>query len=317
MVYEIYSPFYSGCPILNGKLKGKGEASLNNKHKAPALLRLLRPKQWLKNGFVLLPLLFSGFLLKLDLVEYALLATLVFCLLSGCVYIFNDIVDRESDRKHLAKRDRPIASGEVSIASAARLLAILLVIAFVCSFFVGLLFIVVAVSYFALNIAYSLALKHIPAVDILCVSMGFVLRVVGGAIAISCFISPWILFCTFSLSLFLAIQKRYGEIDESEGLERGSRKVLGFYTRELLNELGSIAASLTIVAYSLYTFNATQTEWMMITIPFVVFGLFRYLIIAKTIGGVESPEKILLQDKAILVDVALWIAVCAVLLYVL
>ncbi|MCL2757305.1 MAG: decaprenyl-phosphate phosphoribosyltransferase [Coriobacteriia bacterium] len=280
-----------------------------------AMLRLMRPKQWVKNILVLFPLLFSLQLLDVPSILLALLACASFCLASSSVYAFNDIADRKKDRNHPKKCNRPVASGAVSVAAAAILGAILLVCAFVLAFFVSLPFMAVLLAYIVLNGAYSLGLKHVPIIDVLCVAAGFVLRVVAGAVAIDCFVSPWIVLCTFMLTLFLAIQKRAGEIDESDGLQRQSRKSLKFYTTSLLGDFSLIAAGLTIISYSLYTFTVGETVYMMLTIPFVVFGLFRYLMLAKAKAGVEAPDEMLFADKPLLIDVALWIVACALILY--
>jgi len=283
--------------------------------KLGAICSLMRFKQWVKNALVLFPLLFSGQLLDIHSVEYALLACLSFCLASSCVYAFNDIADREKDRNHPKKCNRPIASGRLSISAAAVLAAVLFIAAVGLALVVGLSFLWVLLVYVILNGAYSVGLKNIPIIDILFVAIGFVLRVIAGAVAIVCYVSPWIILCTFMLTLFLAIQKRSGELDESDGIQRQSRKSLTFYTTDLLNDFSLITAGLTIISYSFYTFTAFQTEYMMFTIPFVVFGVFRYLMLAKAKAGVEAPDEMLFKDKPLLIDVVLWVLACALILY--
>lgn len=293
------------------------------------LAKAVRTRQWAKNALLFGGLIFAGRLrnptgaLAVELTQ-VLLAFICFCALSGAAYILNDWRDLENDRRHPIKCHRPLAAGRISLATAKSLVLGLLLCAVITSLAVVLLnrqawgFPVAATGYFALTLAYSFALKHEVIVDVLCVASGFVLRVVAGCLAIPVEISPWIVFCTFNLALFIALSKRRAELLEL-GEAAGTRKVLVGYNLSMLDTFISVASSLTIIAYSLYTFESKQekalgdlhqSHLMMITIPFVVYGVFRYLLLAHSspVGG--EPEQ-MLRDKPLMINVGLWIAVVA------
>lgn len=293
-----------------------------------AVLHLIRVRQWAKNL-----LLFAGFIFAGRLREAGpqlwpeatrvLLAFACFCALSGAAYVINDWADIARDRLHPTKKNRPLASGAISTRAAFFVLAILLVVAVACA---ALLFgneprawgfAAAAGAYFALTLAYSFILKHEVIVDVLCVAVGFVLRVVAGCLAVPVWVSPWIMFCTFTLALFIGLCKRRAELNELGEASRDTRRVLMHYTREMLDILIAVAAGLTIIAYSFYTFTARHTDalgsayestpLLMTTIPFVIYGVFRYLFLAisSSVGG--EPEQ-MLRDKRFLLNIALWIA---------
>ena len=282
-----------------------------------SLLKLMRPKQWVKNGFLFAALLFSGNLFNIDLFVLCVIGCILFSLTASCVYIINDIGDREKDRKHPKKCRRPLASGAVSVPQAVVLLAILLAVSFGASVMLNIWFAAVLLVYFVFNIFYSYILKHIAIVDVISVSVSYVLRVVAGAVIISCPLSPWILVCTFALALLIAIQKRRGElVSVTEGKSEG-RRVLSYYSLDLLRDMGVCMGAVTITAYCLYTFQADVSAYMVLTVPFVIFGLLRYMLLAGTSGIGETPEEIVIHDKPMLVDMVFWAASCVVIIYLL
>jgi 4-hydroxybenzoate polyprenyltransferase len=287
--------------------------------------RAIRTRQWAKNA-----LLFGGFIFAGGLrapwgtlfaeLTRVLLAFVCFCALSGAAYLINDWQDLERDRLHPTKKNRPLAAGRISLRGAAVLMAVLLGCALLTTSILvvlpphGIGFAVAALTYFVHTLAYSLKLKHEVIIDVLSIAAGFVVRVVAGCLAIPVEISPWILFCTFTLALFVALCKRRAELLEV-GEGAGTRQVLKGYTPEMLDTFIAIAAGLTIIAYSLYTFNAphtsalgpnlNQTPLLMTSIPFVVYGVFRYLLLAHSspVGG--EPEQ-MLRDKPLMSCVLLW-----------
>ena len=282
-----------------------------------SLLKLMRPKQWVKNGFLFAALLFSGNLFNIDLFVLCVIGCILFSLTASCVYIINDIGDREKDRKHPKKCRRPLASGAVSVPQAVVLLAVLLIVSFGASVMLNIWFAAVLLVYFVFNIFYSYILKHIAIVDVISVSVSYVLRVVAGAVIISCLLSPWILVCTFALALLIAIQKRRGElVSVTEGKSEG-RRVLSYYSLDLLRDMGVCMGAVTITAYCLYTFQADVSAYMVLTVPFVIFGLLRYMLLAGTSGIGETPEEIVIHDKPMLVDMVFWAASCVVIIYLL
>jgi 4-hydroxybenzoate polyprenyltransferase len=287
------------------------------------LSRAVRTRQWAKNALLFAGFLFAGRLRAPSEVLWSelgrvTLAFVGFCALSGFAYLINDWHDLERDRRHPIKKNRPLASGRLSKRGALMLMAVLGVLAVMC---MGLVYWwepsawglpLVGVAYFVLTLAYSLKLKHEVIVDVLCVAAGFVLRVVAGCVAIPVAISPWIVFCTFTLALFIALCKRRSELLEL-GESAGTRKVLSGYNVAMLDTFIAIAAGLTITAYSLYTFNAksvalghlANTPLLMTTIPFVVYGIFRFLLLAHSspVGG--EPEQ-LLRDRPLMANILLW-----------
>ena len=286
--------------------------------------KAVRTRQWAKNALLFGGFIFAGRLRAPEAVLFddalrVLLAFGCFCALSGAAYLLNDWMDIERDRLHPIKRERPLAAGRISPRGALALFAGLLVVAVTLASAIGVShpsarwFGLAGAAYFALTVSYSLRLKHEVVIDVLAVALGFVVRVVAGCLAIPVLISPWILFCTFNLALFVALCKRRAELLEVGG-NGATRGVLKGYTAEMLDTFISVAAGLTIISYSLYTFQApltkamgelAQTPLMMTSIPFVIYGVFRYLLIAhsSTVGG--EPEQ-MLRDKPLMVNVVLW-----------
>ena len=286
--------------------------------------RSMRPRQWPKNGAVLLALVFALELGRPEQVLRALAAALLFCLLSGAVYLINDLRDADHDRLHPRKRLRPIASGRLSPSvawlAAALLVAVTLSSGFVLSIGVGW-----ALSgYLVLQALYVALLKHVVILDVLALSVGFVLRAATGAVAVGVPISPWLYFCALLLALFLALGKRRQELVTLTGsgtaadLAQRHRPALEQYTVALLDQLIQVVTTCLVLAYSLYTFSAEnlpRNHAMMLTVPFVLYGLFRYLYLVHVRGEGGAPEEVLLRDRGIALCVALWGASVVAILY--
>ncbi|MDF2182984.1 decaprenyl-phosphate phosphoribosyltransferase [Neptuniibacter sp. CAU 1671] len=269
-----------------------------------ALIRLLRPRQWIKNGFVLAPLIFTGLFTDLLAVQHAVLALLLFCLASSAAYIVNDLRDIERDRQHPEKsRKRPLASGEVREYHTFILLALLYLL-----LGSGLLFLPaltpVIVAYLILNLAYSLYLKHQPVLDIFSIASGFVLRVVAGAVTLAVPLSNWMFVTTFCLALYLAAIKRRQELLHSG---EAGRQVLENYSVQLVDRYAEMAATGALLFYSLFVMQ--EKPQLVITIPLVLFGLFRYWFIVERQAGGESPTDAMLSDLPLVCTVLLWVAI--------
>jgi 4-hydroxybenzoate polyprenyltransferase len=298
-----------------------------------SILHLIRVRQWAKNVLIFAGLVFAGRLreagaeLTPEIIR-VVMAFICFCALSGITYIVNDWADLARDRLHPVKKNRPLASGAISKKGAILILAAMSIVAAICIIYIwnsslqARGFVGVAAAYFAMTLAYSFFLKHEVIVDVLCVAIGFVLRVAAGCLAVPVKISPWIIFCTFTLALFIGLCKRRAELRELGEQSATTRKVLLHYSTEMLDILIAVAAGLTIISYSFYTFTARHadvlgqsyesTPLLMGTIPFVIYGVFRYLFLAisSSVGG--EPEQ-MLRDKKLMINLALWGAVVVVL----
>ena len=271
-----------------------------------SLVQLMRPKQWVKNGFVLAPLVFAGQFLNADAVAHALVAALLFCLASSATYIINDIQDVERDRKHPKKSlTRPIASGAVSVRMALALLAGLYVVLITAAFYMPAVLAVIA-AYALLNVAYSFYLKRQPVLDIFTIAIGFVLRVFAGTLALDLPMSSWMFITTLCLALYLAAVKRRQELSQS-GTE--GRQVLEKYTVALVDRYAEMSATGALMFYSMFVMS-TRPE-LVVTVPLVLFGLFRYWFVVEALEGGESPTDALLADGQLLITVVLWVGVCA------
>ncbi len=285
-----------------------------------ALLVSLRPHQWTKNLVVLAALAFSKHLFEVDAVLRAGLAFVVFCALSGAVYLVNDLSDLERDRLHPRKRLRPLASGELSI-PAARLAATLLLLAGLgASLALGPAFAAVSLTYVVLNLAYSFGLKNVVILDVLSISLGFVLRAVAGALAIDVRFSSWLLVCTILLALFLSLAKRRHELVRLDAAASEHRQILTEYTPYLLDQMISVVTASCLTAYAFYTMAPEtvakyQTESLALTIPFVLYGILRYLYLVHRRERGGSPTDVLLTDRPLLVAVALWAVAVVVIVY--
>ncbi|MDX5361575.1 MAG: decaprenyl-phosphate phosphoribosyltransferase [Alphaproteobacteria bacterium] len=269
------------------------------------LARLIRPRQWVKNTFVLTPLVFSGQFNVPEQIEHALLAFVLFCVASSATYILNDILDIERDRAHPKKRyTRPLAAGEVTIPQALVAMGVLYAI-LLAGFLVQPLVTLVILGYLAVNVGYTIALKHEPVIDIFVISSGFVLRVYAGAVALSVPVSPWMFVTTLCLALYLASIKRRQELIQS-GAE--GRQVLGRYSVPLIDRFAEMAATGALVFYSLFVVTARPE--LVVSIPFVLYGIYRYWYVVEILESGESPTDALLADKQLIVTVLLWIGTC-------
>jgi 4-hydroxybenzoate polyprenyltransferase len=284
-----------------------------------SLLRAMRPRQWAKNVFVFAALVFDEQLLQPGPFVRTGLGFILLCLISSSVYLINDMADLEADRRHPGKRNRPIAAGEVSVRTAGIAAAVLAIISLAISFALGSTFGWIVSAYFLLNLLYSLWLKHAAIIDVLIVAAGFVLRVAAGVslIQVSRF-SPWLYVCTTLLALIIGFGKRRAELLLLAEGANSHRPVLDGYNVELLDQLIVVVSATTIMAYSLYTFSAENlpgNHLMMLTIPFVLYGIFRYLrlIHVEKVGG--APEELILTDRPLLISILLWGLLSIVILY--
>lgn len=286
-----------------------------------AIIESLRPKQWLKNLFIFAPLIFSQNVLQWPLLQRTLLGFLAFCLLSGAVYIFNDLRDLEEDKHHPLKSRRPLASGRLKKSHAWIAFILTGAGSLALSYALSPRFFAAALAYFILQTAYSLGLKHIVILELFIIAAGFVLRVVAGGLIIDVSLSPWLLICTFLLALFLAMSKRRHELVLLEDDAPTHRPILKEYSPLLLDQMISVVTASTVVAYCLYTISDETvakfgTTNLIFTVPFVIYGIFRYLYLVhqKNLGG--SPEALILKDKPLFITLILWIAVSAIILYI-
>jgi 4-hydroxybenzoate polyprenyltransferase len=284
-----------------------------------ALARSMRPRQWIKNVFIFAPLVFDEKLLRPEPLGRTVAGFLILCLLSGAVYLFNDLQDLERDRQHPRKRNRPLAAGELDprVAWGATLL-IPLGLAYP-ALALDSLFALLAYVYWGLNLAYSLWLKHQVILDVLALASGYVLRVAAGVplVQVERF-SPWLYLCTLLLALFIGFAKRRQEIILLGENARNHRAILEEYTVRFLDEMMGVVMAATIVAYSLYTFSAPNlpsNHAMMLTIPFVLYGIFRYLYLIHVRGETAPPDELVLKDLPLLLTVILWGVTAILILY--
>jgi len=284
------------------------------------LIRSLRPKQWIKNTFVFAALIFSQHLFNPAYCLKSFIAFSIFCLLSGSVYLINDIMDVDEDRLHPSKKRRPIASGKLKLTTAAITAVIIGACSMAASFYLDLIFGIITIVYFVSNIAYSKYLKHIVIIDVMVIALGFVLRAVGGGIIIKVEISPWLIICTTLLALFLGFGKRRHELVTMNEEAPNHRPILSEYSPYFLDQMISVLTASTVVAYALYTMSTEvqaklHTTHLNLTIPFVLYGIFRYLYLIhqKKSGG--NPTSVLFTDKPLLINIVLWMLTVCVILY--
>jgi len=281
------------------------------------LLKTMRLRQWTKNGFVFFALIFDQQLFLREPFIRTLEGFFLFCLISSSVYLFNDITDIEADRQHPEKKHRPLASGKLPITVAMTAAFILAVVSLILGYFLAPYFAGIIALYFVINLLYSRWLKHVPILDVLIISSGFVLRVAAGVMLITVErFSPWLYMITVLFSLYIGLGKRRAEMNLLAQGAGAHRKVLDGYTIPLLDQYITIVSGMTIIAYSLYTFSAPnlpENHTMMLTIPFVVYGIFRYLQLIQTGHAAGSPDEVALKDRPLQVTVLLWgLAVIAV-----
>ena len=284
------------------------------------VLMSLRPGQWAKNLLVFAGLLFGLRLFDVEAVGRAFAAFGVFCLLSGVVYLINDVADRHTDRQHPLKARRPIASGALPVPAALTSAIVLAVVALAGAFALGPRFFIVAASYLALLAVYSGALKHIVIIDVLTIAIGFVLRAVAGAVAVNVDISHWLLVCTILLALFISLAKRRHELLLLADGAVSYRPILGEYTPYLLDQMIAVVTASTLIAYVFYTISPEteqkfDTHWLGLTVPFPLYGIFRYLYLVHQREGGGSPADLLLTDRPLLVCVTLWALSVVLIIY--
>jgi 4-hydroxybenzoate polyprenyltransferase len=286
-----------------------------------ALLRAMRPKHWIKNVFVFAALVFAQQLPDVGSLTLVCGAFVIFCLLSSSVYLLNDVMDCEADRLHPAKKDRPVASGALKKRTAALASLILALVALAGALALSPPFTAVACTYLLFNVAYSLALKRVVILDVIIVATGFLLRAWGGAVIIGVEMSHWLVLCTGLIALFLGFTKRRQEIATIERAN-DQRPILREYSLPFLDQMISIVTASSLLAYTLYAFSPEVAEklgtrWMGLTIPFVLFGIFRYLYLVHQRGEGSNPTELLLSDAQLMWTVVLWGATVLLALYLL
>lgn len=282
------------------------------------VIALMRPRQWTKNLAVFAAIVFSGRLFDLRLLATVTLAFVAFCLVASALYALNDTIDVERDRRHPAKCDRPVASGRMTKGAAMTVAVTLGTVGLGLSLLLGVPFLIAALGYAVLQVAYALWLKHVGIVDLFCIAGGFVLRAVAGALVISVPVSPWLVLCTGLLALFLASAKRRSEVVLLGDASALHRPVLSEYSAELLDNFMVTLSAATITSYALYTFffvGLGPKYVMMLTIPFVIYGVLRYQYLVLGGEGGGRPEDVLLADRPILFDIVLWTASAVFVLY--
>ena len=283
------------------------------------IVSLMRPRQWTKNLAVFAAMVFSGQLFDLPTLGTVMLAFAALCLVSSGQYAINDALDAEKDRQHPLKRDRPVASGRITRTSAFAIAAVLITVGLALSAWLSITFLAAVLGYVGLQVLYALWLKNISIVDMLVIAMGFTIRAIAGALVISVPVSPWLVLCTGLLALFLAAAKRRHELVLLGEAASRHRPVLAEYSAELLDSFMVTLSAATVTSYALYTFFEARApgDSMMLTIPFVIYGVLRYqyLVLRKEGGG--RPEDVLLGDRPMMIDIALWAGSAIIALYVL
>ncbi|MBX9941492.1 MAG: decaprenyl-phosphate phosphoribosyltransferase [Candidatus Obscuribacterales bacterium] len=319
---------------------------MSSSDKAPrsAYIKLLRPRQWTKNLIAFAPALFAGQLTRPDVLLHVGVCVLSLCAVSGSVYVFNDILDVEADRKHPTKCKRPIASGLISVKAAVTVGLLAILVSFLLAYLVRPALCLVILAYLLLQAAYVTRLKHRVILDVFCIASGFVLRALAGAAAASAsgsfildllpaglfpdlhnlsgarggheiYLSPWFLICTSLGSLFLALEKRRQEFRALGADAAHHRKVLGKYSLSLLDRMEAVIVPSLVTSYCLYCFNSAYGSWMMITIPPVLYGVLRYLVLSERDTSTGSPEEVLLKDRPIQNAVLIWVLSCFLVVY--
>lgn len=284
-----------------------------------ALIKSMRPKQWTKNVFLLAALVFDNKLFVPYYVARASIAFVLFCAVTGAIYIINDLVDIDKDRQHPVKRNRPLPSGELAVSVALSAAIVLVIVSLPLAVMLNRMFGLIVSVYFVAIVLYSFWLKNVVLVDVLVLSAGFVLRVAAGVVIVDAErFSPWLYVCMLFLALFLAISKRRHELVLLADNANAHRSILQEYNLTLLDDMTRLVTSVTAMAYSLYTFSAPnlpQNHTMMLTIPFVLYALFRYLYLVNVRGEGGSPEDLIFKDKPLFLSVALWGLASIVILY--
>jgi len=285
------------------------------------VLLSMRPEQWIKNFFVFTALLFSKNLLNPSKDIEAIIGFIIFCMITGCAYMINDFVDLEKDKLHPVKSRRPLASGKLKKDTAVKIIVLICLASLFFAFYMNILFGIVVLAYFLLNIGYSIYLKNIVIIDVVSIAAGFVFRVLGGAVIISVVASQWLILCTILLSLFLGFSKRRHELILLEDNATSHRKVLEHYSPYFLDQMIAVVTASTLICYALYTMSRDTVEKLgtsklIYTIPFVLYGIFRYLYLVhqKEEGG--SPTEIMFTDKPMIINICLWVISSVVFIYI-
>jgi 4-hydroxybenzoate polyprenyltransferase len=284
------------------------------------IIQAMRPHQWTKNFFVYAALIFSQNILNLPLLLKTTIAFSAFCLISSALYIFNDLKDLEEDKLHPLKSKRPIASGKIKKSTAILMIVVLGLLGFSSALTLNKNYFIIILVYFLIQMAYSIKLKHIVILDVFVVALGFLIRVVAGGLAIEVSLSSWLLICTILLALFLALSKRRHELVLLEDGASGHRPILEEYSPYLLDQMIAVVTASTVIAYCLYTISEeTVTKFgttnLIFTVPFVLYGIFRYLYLIHQRFEGGSPEALIVKDKPLLIDIFLWIATAVIILY--
>ncbi|MEC8191768.1 MAG: decaprenyl-phosphate phosphoribosyltransferase [Myxococcota bacterium] len=271
-----------------------------------AMIQALRIKQWIKNLLLYAALIFALKFTELGMVMDATLGFITFCMVSSAGYIYNDSRDREADAKHPRKCKRPIASGRLPLGVAYAEMVGLLVVGFGVAYSLSPVFALVTLLYLATTLSYTFFFKHHVILDVMFISAGFLWRAAAGAIAIDVLISPWLLTCTAFLTLFIGFNKRRSELGLMAGKGNATRKNLMHYTPELLVEFQAITTSGTVISYALYTVLGSPSQWLLLTLPYVLYGIFRYIFLVNNLDEGEEPADTLLRDLPLLATVVLY-----------
>lgn len=292
-------------------MKGLGKIMKIN-----AMLKLMRPKQWIKNFFVFAAVFFSGKFFDIQILKLNIITFILFSLTSSSIYIINDIIDIDKDRCHPQKKKRPLASGELKVVWAIVLDIILIIfVSFISFKYLNYKIYMIFVTYFIVNILYCFILKNLVIIDVMVITFCFVLRVESGSLTTGVSVSSWLFLCTILLSLFLAINKRKSEIITLKEKSVNHRAILKEYSIPLLDKMLTTVTPSIVISYCLYTFSSTQSKTMMYTIPFVLYGIFRYqyLMEKENIGG--KPEDVFEKDIPFLINIILWVLSIAIIIY--
>jgi 4-hydroxybenzoate polyprenyltransferase len=309
----------------NRQVESEAQAKAGAGFSGVALIRALRPRQWIKNVLVFLPFLFavdlawspSELAAVPGLLLQAALAAIAFCALSAAVYLFNDLQDRRADRRHPVKRLRPVASGQVGITLAVLALGCCLVLGIGIFSLIDWFLVGIGILYLALNAGYSLGLKRLAVVDVLLVASGYVIRTVAGALVIGVDPSPWLYTTTGAAALFVVLGKRFAEVRLAGDSSEAQRPVLRQYPLPFVGQLLIISAATALVSYALYTIEAANlpdNDTMLLTIPLVAFGLFRFLYLVHTSDDAEYPELLIAKDRPMVISIVTWLAAAGIIL---
>ena len=272
----------------------------------------LRPRHWIKNLFIFAALIFAKKFTDWSAIQLSLFAFILFCMASSGVYLINDAVDFKSDQEHPSKKNRPVALGKISRLTAVICGILLLAASLLISWKLDLIFFYTVAGYIFLNLVYSFWLKRVVMIDIICVALGFVLRVIAGAVVIGVAFSSWLLLCTFFLTLFLAIGKRKSELFSAGSATRG---VLADYSSGLLDQMNMVVLPAILITYTLYTFNTWQSQWLISTVPIVLYGLFRYLyIVNNKKRNDDGPTDDLWRDRPLQITLIMWLVMVFIIL---